>query len=257
MWVQTQGGSRGSAGGRQLLLVRFRVGGGVADTVSPPAMPNVERAENIIVTGTTNAGGRSSRGISVPFQPYAHRVWNPPGRFVTARGDRYAVNVHLSTNRVLSLRRDAPAVEVSDAEYADRRRYVEAQVEYFEKTSSGQRAGPIPEIPRTKPPVSGLFSGLDGRIWVKVAVPSERFAPPEPLAVGNAPAPPVLAWRERLAYDVYDTDFTLLGRVILPADVRRAAGWRGEIWSWGDHVWCIATDIDGVEEIRRYRIVWR
>jgi hypothetical protein len=259
MWVQGErrAGARGPGAGGPPTLVRFRADGSVVDTVVPPAIPSVERASSITVTGTTAAGGRASRGVTIPFQPYGIRVWSPMGYFATARGDRYEVNIFAADGRVLSVRRDVAPVRMDDAEYADQTAYVEAQVEYLRQQISGQRSGATPEIPREKPPVGGVFFALDGKMWVQVAVPSERFNPPEPFAVGNAPVRPVLAWRERLAYDVYGTDFALLGRVVLPTGVGRVSGLGGALWARGDHIWCVAVDVDGVEEIRRYRIVWR
>jgi hypothetical protein len=148
----------------------------------------------------------------------------------------------------VSIRRNAPPVVVSAAEHADQTAVFRAKIDAI----PGQRSGAIPEVPRTKPPIRRVVVGQDGRYWVHVNQPSERFEPP-PVAAqqGRAPAP-VLKWRDPLtaAYEVFEPAGTYLGRVMFPASAT-------PVLMRGDEVWCSFRNEDDVISLRKYRVRWQ
>jgi hypothetical protein len=122
-----------------------------------------------------------------------------------------------------------------------------------------------PEIPRSKTPITRLRVGLDGRIWVQLATPSEKFDPstaPQPPVVslgggragGSAAGNPTpsrrVSWREPQLFDVFEPDGTYVGQVSVGFDVTIHA-------TRGDFVWGVVRDGDGVESVHRFRIGWR
>ncbi|HKS07783.1 MAG TPA: hypothetical protein VJR92_15880 [Gemmatimonadaceae bacterium] len=221
---------------------------GVVDTIPEPPRAEVTRAPNVTVTR-----GRSSMGFAAPYQPYALGAWSPQGYYATGVSSQYTVNL-LRREGVTSIRRSASALAVSDDERSDQRAYLEARV----AAVGGTQQGSIPDIPREKQIIRSIDFDLDGRLWVSVSQPSERYEPPPPApARAGATPQPVLRWREPLVYELFEPNGTLLGRVTIPYDVRlHPAPW-APIQSRGDYVWGIATDADGVQSVRRYRIAWR
>ena len=59
---------------------------------------------------------------------------------------------------------------------------------------------------------------------------------------------PLLVWRQRATYDVFDKLGAYLGRVVLPKSARVIA-------AQGDRVWVVSKDSDDVESITVYRLM--
>jgi hypothetical protein len=241
------------------VIVRFTPTGRLIDTVQQPALTPVSR------TTLSVSNGRSTSGVFVPYQPSAFRAWSPHGYYATGTSSRYAIDLFAPPansggrlwkpgDPIVSIRRAVPPVVVSDAERSDQRAHMEAQAAAL----PGTRSSAIPDVPREKQLVRYFDFDLDGRIWVSVSQPSERFDPPPPPPARAGAAPQsVLRWREPTLYEVLEPNGTFIGRVAIPSDVRlEVVAWT-PIQSRGEHVWGVATDSDGVQSVRRYRITWR
>lgn len=92
-----------------------------------------------------------------------------------------------------------------------------------------------------------MFMGQDGRIFVQIALASEPYEPTQPeTALERITG--IVRWSDPVAYDVYEPDGTLLGRVRV-RDVRIIA-------TRGDRVWAIQQDADGVQRVKGFHIEW-
>ncbi len=253
---------------RQVLL-RLRSDGTVLDTLSLTDMPEVRSSA---VTKVNETGsGTSTMTLSVPYSPRAVWAWSPLGYMVTGITGRYAVDLRLPANGgawragdpVRSLRRSIAPVPVGRDERAAQRKRIEEQL----SRAPGRQTGSLADIPETKTPWKDVRIADDGRIWVTLSTPSEKFDPqldpgsstaPPSIGVGvsrgGAPAgaPPgfqPLPWREPQLYDVLDPDGTWLGQVAVPFDTRL-------ISMNGDVVWGVVRDKDDVPVLKRFRIDW-
>jgi hypothetical protein len=242
-------------GDRTAAFVRLRADGTIIDSVQTPADAGGPR-QTVTITKKSSTGFTRIT-LGAPFGWRGIWAWNPGGYFATARTDRYAIDMLAPKSHVpgaiwkqgdpvVSIRRNMPAVELSAAEWKDQDKYLHNQIDSYD----GSVSGSVPEIPRTKPPLKGFSFGEDGRLWVSVAMPSERFEPPPREVPPGTKPRPVLKWREPNAYDVFEADGTYLGRVPLPLGVYPTV-------MRGDEVWCVARDEDGVNTLVKYRITWR
>jgi hypothetical protein len=103
------------------------------------------------------------------------------------------------------------------------------------------------DIPSHKPPYSSLSAGLDGRIWVALSVPSERFEPDPPSATQEHPPPQVKYRSREKRWDVFEPDGRYVGRVVAPRQF-------GAYVMRGNDVWGVLRDEDDVPAIVKMRI---
>lgn len=249
-------------------MTRLRPDGSLVDTIVEPPFAQVQRATSVNVV---SANGRSSMGVRLPFQPAPLGAWSPLGYYARGVTSQYAIDLLIPKpatrakpsawhpgDQVVSIRRNVPPVGVTDAERSDQSAFMEAQANSFASSmgSGATRSGPIPDVPRTKQPIRSVQFGNDGRIWVSVSTPSERYDPPAatPARAGQ-PVPPVIKWREPFAYDVFEPDGVYLGRIVLPWNIGIVGA--ATMQTRGDTLWCVVTDADGVQMVRRYRIQWK
>ena len=92
----------------------------------------------------------------------------------------------------------------------------------------------VPEIPEHKPPIRHILFADDGQLLVWVHMPSR-------LQDGE--------WTEAQAFDVFDPEGELLGRVVLP-DSFRFYGMRE------DMIWGVFTDSLEVQSVQLYTVLW-
>ena len=92
----------------------------------------------------------------------------------------------------------------------------------------------------------GLFVARDGRIWARIAVPSERI-PEAELDLPREKDAPVRHFRTPVVYEMFGPDGRFLGRVGLP---RRSRLMEAE----GDVVWCLLRDENDLPAVVRFRI---
>jgi hypothetical protein len=283
--LPARGGAPASRGG----LVRWRGTGTMLDTLWQPELPDVA-PPGLTAELVGPNGSRSSSTSSLPYGASATWTWSPLGYFVTAVSDRYAVDLRVPGKRgaparpqggvtpvwqpgdqVISIRRTITPVAIADAERAERRRRIEETMR--ERVPGWTWTGQ--DVPRVKPPYKAVRVGADGRIWVQLSTPSEKYdpgtAPPMPTGgngggsgggmssggrSGGSPPPPArglstpIPYREPTLYDVFEPDGQYLGQVSAPYDTR-------VVFMRGDFVWGNTVDADGVETVRRFRISWR
>jgi hypothetical protein len=219
----------------------------VIDSLLVPELPDV----------TPRISGRGLE-LVVPFSPWSVWEWSPLGYFVTGIGSRYVIDLRIPRpatgattapprwrpgDPVVSVRRNAPAVPITNAERAAHRASVEAAMRRRDPAWTWKG----PEIGRVKPAYRYFQIGDDGRIWVAASVPSERRTPP-PDARSQQEAS--IPFTEPPIFDVLEPDGTYVGRVRLP-DGMTLHNMRGDV------VWGVTTDADDVPTVRRYRIAWR
>jgi hypothetical protein len=268
------GVSPATAGG----YLRVRADGTVIDTLPFPDLPHVGPPD--LVATRTFAAGSSSSSNSVPYSPSAMWAFSPLGYFVTGQTTRYAVELRMPPARngvspgvawkvgdpVVSIRRTVPAVAINDAERTERRASIEESLRAVDAT--WQWTGP--DVPRVKPPYRAIRVAADGRLWVQLSTPSERFDPEtSPGAPGGSngstfgsggrsgsvsisvPAPRTMVrWREPTLYDVFEPDGSYVGQVAVPYDTSISV-------MKGDLVWGSTRDADGVQTVRRFHIGWK
>ncbi len=176
-----------------------------------------------------------------PFSPMFQWTVHPSGHFLTGMPSEYRIEL-ARDDGVLRIERAVDPVPVLEEEGA----YAREQMERSMRERDPDWSWSGPPVPNHKPFFSGLLTGRDGRIWVRVAaegypVENEDHDPEDPSSM------PVL-WRTPLRYDVFEPDGTYLG-VVAPPD-----GFALSV-SDGDHVWAVTRDELGVQRVVRYRIV--
>ncbi|MEX2608558.1 MAG: 6-bladed beta-propeller [Gemmatimonadota bacterium] len=206
----------------------------VTDTLLQPTDPTDTPPFTVDVGG----GGRAS--FSVPLAPRLTWTLSPAGHPVTGTGARYAVTIH-RPEQPLRMERVTEPVTLPDSERRERQDAYEAGVR-----------GSAPDFrwtgrfPTTKPFFRHLFTGADGRIWVRVNLPSERREIPPP-ASAEPGTPPRVTWYEPQRWDVFEPDGRYLGAVDMPDDFTLHH-------ARGEHVWGVTLDDLGVNYVVRMRI---
>lgn len=249
-------------------ILRLRTDGTILDTVLPPVLPDVPGSSVSKSFRTSGGSGRST--IGVPYAARALWAWSPLGYMASAVTQRYAVELHPAGSggtSLISIRRDVRPVPIERAEREAREEWLRAGLD----RAQGTLDGPVPDVPRQKPPFTRLQVADDGRIWVQLSTPSERYDPetdesgvmpggPPGVGIGvsgggRAGAPPVIRpippvpWREPVLYDVFEPDGTYIGQVALPYDTRL-------VRMRADVVWAVVLNEDGVPIVRRFRLEW-
>lgn len=166
-------------------------------------------------------------------------AWSPLGYFVVGRNDAYVLKAVAPDGEVLmSLQRQLERVRLSSEE----REEWTAWGEYLH----GRRPssfGPAPspsEIPRMKPYFKNLHVGDDGRIWVQRYVAGEKRDVP---ARQPGDKRPLLSWRERSTFDVFESNGDFLGSVTIPQDMALHA-------MQGMYLWGVQATDEGEQLVR-------
>ncbi len=183
----------------------------------------------------------------VPYAPGLFDALLSDGRLAAGYGDAYVIRVTRGA-RPLRIERDVTPVRVLPEERDEQR----VRTEFQMRTVASDWRWDGPPIPDTKPLFTGLTGTADGRLWVRLSAPGERIPEaerddPPPPTPGAPPRPPVRQWREPAWYDVYETDGTLLGRIVLPARAT-LLGVRGDL------VWGVVRDDLDVPFLVQWRV---
>ena len=215
-------------------LVRLGAGGAFADSLVPPDLP-VKRISYV----AKQEGGMSS----MTPRHTAHFLWSwhPDGYFVSAAGGRYQIEVSRPGQALRIVRESAP-IPVPE----DERAWEQEIITFVNQRNAPGWKFSGPPIPDTKAPLVGLEIGRDGRIWARVATPSERI-PDDELAPASPNGPPPALYRDQQAFEVFAVDGRFLGRVELPQDAQWMA-------ADGDAVWTLERDDDGLPAVVRSRV---
>jgi hypothetical protein len=227
------------------MWLRIRLSdGSVVDTLpeprweSPPPEP---------FRATSSNGWRQ---MAMPFLARQIMTISPQGYAVTGNAERYSFELLVSPRRVISVRRNVPATEVSRVEYAAARSRIENGMREVDPgwTWNGR------DIPGTKPFYDAIDVGLDGRIWVtRDVTPLPQARPPATGRAGGAasigPSGDEVFVARPTLYDVFEPDGTFIGAVQAPPMATLMA-------MRGDHAWGTFRGADDVEFVRRFRIIW-
>jgi hypothetical protein len=248
--VQVSDGSRED---RWRAMVRVAPGGAVIDTLMVPELPEL---------GPPRMEIRDPPRTSIrspPYYPVSTWTWHPQGYFITARTDRYAIDLLLPQRSphdgdrparwrpgdpVVSLRAEVDPVPV----HPDERRAHEQYLQDWLRRTSGERTGSLGPVPAVMPILSSIHVGNDGRIWISVNAGSERI---DPVTVTLASGEVVeeVPWRRTVAWDAFQPNGVYLGRVSFPTSLTRPQ-------FQGDEVWGFVRDDLGIPTLKRYRIHW-
>ncbi|WP_420632624.1 hypothetical protein [Candidatus Palauibacter sp.] len=179
----------------------------------------------------------------VPFAPSAIWAVHPSGHFVSGISSDYRIDLELPEG-VLRIERAVEPVRVFPREADHERARTERGIGMTFPGWTWDR----PSIPDTKPPFTGLYTGRDGRIWVRVSteaqeVENEDHDPDNPFST------PV-EWRSPLRFDVFEANGAYLGAVNPPEDFYANPSPVFE----GDYVWAVSGDDLGIQRVVRYRI---
>jgi len=241
-------------GTRRTVWVRLRSDGTLADTLPMPELPGAARSLN-----ATSSDGHSTMGVALPFGPVPVAILSPLGYLVTGVPERYAFEVRVPGQPVLSVRRDLKPRPVTSAERDSAKSAVAQRLRQVDPlwTWNG------PAIPATRPLYESLAIGTDGRIWVPIVPESSprtgSISSMGPMGASRGGGPPVPRPRESSGketpsrpalFDVFEANGTYVGQVQVPPRVSTAV-------RRGDYVWGVAFGDDDVASVKRYRIVWR
>ena len=221
-------------------LVRIGPDGTPGDTLIPPDA-GYEPAQL-----EARAGDEENRSVSVtgvPFAPSEQWALHPEGWFVHGISDAYKLTL-LRPGSPLIIERNADAAPVTSGEKEEE----EARVTHNLRRTQPNWRWNGPATPDRKPHFRRLFAGRDGRIWVEVAlagveVEDPTYDPKDPEAVPDR-------WREPVAFDVFETDGTYLGRVRAPLEFSSSPV---PVFD-GHRVWATTRDELGVERVVRFRV---
>lgn len=208
--------------------------GVMTDSLIPPDLPF---AQVVYV-----ARQQDNTSATVPTHaPRFQWQWHPDGHFVSVSWERYEIEVSRAA-RPLRIVRDAPAIPVPEAE----RDWDQARITFNLRQTDPAWQFNGPAIPAVKTPLAGLAVARDGRIWVRVAVPSVEI-PEEERDPVDSTRPPPRRYRDAAAeYEVFEATGEFVARVRLPY----TATW---MEADGPRVWYLDRDADGLPAVVRAR----
>lgn len=222
---------------------------GTGETVDTVPAPTWDFDEPTLVAQQTGERGTNTSVNGVPFSPRSHWAFSPRGYMVGGLSTRYVVDQYHSDGSVTRIERVVDPTPVSAGERANR----EEQVTWSLRRTQPDWRWNGPAIPDRKPPFRGLYTGLDGRIWVLLHQPAEPVPEEEvdlTSSTGRPDQRPPDRWREPVAFDVYEPDGTYLGLVEAP---RGFSTWPTPVFD-GDRVWAVVRDELDVQYLVRFSI---
>ncbi|HSA56710.1 MAG TPA: 6-bladed beta-propeller [Gemmatimonadaceae bacterium] len=218
-------------------LVRLGPDGALSDSTAPPDLP-VSRDTYLAVS----SDGRSRSSTSNSFAPNYHWQWHPDGYFVAAHGGRYEIVLARREGRPVVIRRSMPPVTIPP----DERNEEQERITWQMRTVQPGWSWSGPAIPETKAPLTQLFIARDGRIWARVATPSERI-PEAELDAPREKGPPVRHFRSPVVWEVFAPSGRFLGRIPFPP---RTTLMEAD----GDIVWALGRDENDLPALVRFRV---
>lgn len=220
-------------------LVRYRPDGTIQDTVPVPR----SGFKTPQVTAHSADGG-ASVAYGLPFGPGEYWALSPDGYFLRGVSTDYRIDLLRADAAPLRIERSYEPVAVQAGEKDARRRAVVRGIRLT--VPDWKWSGPA--IPDQKPPFSALMVGHEGRIWVTVPQPAREV--PNPDYDPKKPDSQATRWKEPVAFDVFQTDGTYLGRVNAPSGLATYP----RPFLRNDTVWAVTRDSLDVERVVRYHV---
>ncbi|MCL7958916.1 MAG: 6-bladed beta-propeller [marine benthic group bacterium] len=219
-------------------LARYFLDGSV-DTLMVPDLGYEEAQVSAEREGSMSING-------VPFAPEQVTAYSPKGYFLVGISEDYAFDL-LRPEGVLRIQKAYEPVAVYPGE-ADAER--EATTDNFKQNYPGWKWNG-PPIPDVKPAYDGFYPAEDGRIWVHVPAPSERYMDAEDQKaeeerLGRAVNP----YRAPVLFDVFEPTGEYLGQVSTP----EGFSLRPKPIFRGDNVWATVRDEYDVQRLHRFRM---
>ena len=211
-------------------------------TIDTLTMPDLEFEEATVSAERENSSSMSN----VPFTPEQVTTYSPFGYYVVGTSDDYSFEL-LRPEGVLRVTRAYEPVPVDRGEAAAERERITAN---FKQNYPGWKWNG-PPIPDVKPAYDGFYPAEDGRIWVHVPAPSERYMDAEDQKaeeerLGRAVNP----YRAPVLFDVFEPTGEYLGQVSTP----EGFSLRPKPIFRGDNVWATVRDEYDVQRLHRFRM---
>lgn len=214
------------------LLLQYSIEGEQLDRIDMPAQDAV---------GRTFYLGNEAVGA---FQVMSLSAWSPFGYVVTGRNDAYDIELR-KPGGTGHLRRDLQPIALEAEERAEWEAFRQGAVERSRAAGWSSDLEPDP-VPAVKPFFRDILVGEDGRIWVFRYVAARKRDDVKPLP--DRPERPLLTWREPWTYDVFESDGTFLGSVVVPELLV-------PLVLRSDRIWGTLLDAEGVQRVVRLRVV--
>ncbi len=219
-------------------LARY-VADGAVDTLTMPDLGYEEAQVSAEREGSSSISG-------VPFAPEQVTAYSPFGYFLIGISEGYSFDL-LRPEGVLRIRRAYDPVPVDGGEAEAERERMTAN---FRRNYPGWKWNG-PPIPPVKPAYDGFYPSEDGRIWVHVPAPSERYMDAEEQKaeeerLGRAVNP----YRTPVRFDVFETTGDYLGQVDTPEGFSLSPR---PVFR-GDTVWATVRDEYDVQRLHRFRL---
>jgi hypothetical protein len=222
-------------------LVRLDPDGALSDSMAPPELP-VQRQTYVAVMVSRGGQTVGRSATYSTFAPNYHWAWHPGGWFVAAHGGKYEVVLARKGAPPVVIRRTMPPVPVLPDERAEEQEAITWSMRRTNQKWTWQG----PPIPETKAPLTQVLVARDGRIWARVAAPSERI-PDSELDPPRPTGPPQRHYRAPVVWEVFESNGRFLGRIPFPP---RATLMEAD----GDRVWAIVRNDDDLPAVMRFRI---
>lgn len=113
-----------------------------------------------------------------------------------------------------------------------------------------------PALPETRPAYQRILPAEGGRLWVWPAQPAHQEPAPPDWPLAGLPA---ILWTEATtgAFDVFETDGSLLGHVRLPSNIPYSGQPNTpDPVIRGDTLWAVTSDENGAQRVERFLVPW-
>lgn len=216
-------------------LIRLRADGTDADSIAPPDV-------HVTAPSWTVSSGSGTATYSSRNAASASWYWHPDAYFVTIDGLRSRIILSRRGAKPIVVERRLPPVSISADEQADDRAAITFGLRQTQRDWKWTGAS----VPESKPALGAGMIGRDGRIWVRVATPSQRI-PDSELPEQRPNASPPYRFRSPIEWEVFAANGTWLGRVAFPKDAQLME-------ADGNTVWALGKDDDDLPALKRFRI---